>query len=136
MDILITIEGDKVVQEKFMLMGKRAVNARPAMQAIALYLLEAQDMIFAAQGARGGHAPWKPITEQWAERKARLGLDPRILHATLALRDSMSNLEDPNQFLKITNRSVTLASELPYAERQNRERPFAFVTPADRAEMR
>jgi phage gpG-like protein len=135
MDLFITINGDRAVQEKFLSMGSRAANARPAMQQVALFILETMDRIFASQGAHAGEA-WEPISAEWADRKARLGLDPRILHATLALRDSMSNIEDPNQFLRVTNRSVTLTSLLPYAEAQNRARRFAVITQEDRFVIR
>lgn len=135
MDLFITINGDRAVQEKFLSMGSRAANARPAMQQVAMFILETMDRIFETQGRHAGQV-WAPVTAEWQERKARLGLDPRILHATLALRDSMSNLEDPNQFLRVTNRSVTLTSTLPYAEAQNRARRFAVIAEEDRFVIR
>lgn len=135
MEFLITINGDELVEKKFEQMGVAALKARRAMMKIALLLLELEEATFESEGQRTS-TPWAPASEEWLQRKMRERLDPRTLHASLALRDSMSHLASPDQILAITDRSVSLGSSLPYAAKQNVSRPFDRITEGDKFEMR
>jgi phage gpG-like protein len=119
--------------------GMTAVKrAKPALELVADDLLHAIEMNFEGQGRRGGGS-WKQLSPSWAARKNELDLDPRILHATEALRDSMTVRGDPAMDLRITNRSITLDSRLPYARVQDEgggksklpARPYADFTEGD-----
>lgn len=119
--------------------GKLAVsNMKPAMELVADDLLLAIEQNFESQGRRGGGS-WKPDSTEWANRKAAAGLDPRILHATEALRDSMTVRGDPAMDLHITNKQIRLDSFLEYAAVQQYgggrsklpARPYARFTQHD-----
>lgn len=129
-----TIVGDKVAEYKLRRMGTAAVRARPAMRRVAFKLMEIERKVFLAQGRRGGGS-WARISDEWLNRKIRMGLDPRINIASGALMRSMSVPEAPHQNLHIGDTRVLLGSDLPYAEAANRERPFTRLTEGDRIEL-
>lgn len=131
----VKVMNDKLVATKFERMGAAALDAKPAFARMAVLLFEIEEAVFESQGRRGGGA-WADITAQWRERKVRNALDPRILHATHALRDSMTKPEAEGQILEITRNALVLGSSLPYAEAQNKKRPFNKLTPTDRVRMR
>ena len=124
----------KVVETKFAMMGNNAVNAKPALEKVADYMMEVMAKNFQSQGRRGGGS-WKRISPGWRARKVRMGLDPRIGHATLALRKSMTKRDAPEQILSVGRTRVTLGSKLPYAKVQQRNRPYVYTLAEDRAEM-
>ena len=125
----------KTVAFRFQRMGAAAVRAKPAMEAIAAVMFRAYGMTFESQGRRGGGS-WKRDSVEWLERKMRNNLDPRIGHATLALRRSMSVPGAAHQSLEIGNTFVHLSTDLPYAAVEQRERPFLRLLPGDKLAMR
>lgn len=127
--------GIKRVSTKFERMGVAAVNAKPAMETIASLMFRIFEQTFKSGGRRGGGS-WKRDTTEWLERKQRLGLSPNINHATLALRNAMSERGAPHQELEVTNTFVDLRTDLDYAAAVNRVRPFVKFTPYDKLEMR
>jgi len=131
----IDVIGGTKIRARLTRMGSNVINMRPAMSKVADYILMAESRIFDSQGRRGGGS-WKRVTVEWARRKREQGLDPRILHARGRLRNSMTKRGDKNQKLILTSSSVTVGSELPYAEAMNRERPFVKLLPGDHAKMR
>lgn len=124
----------KVVETKFAMMGRNAVNAKPALEKVADYMMDVIDKNFKSQGRRGGGS-WRRISPGWKARKMREGLDPRIGHATLALRKSMTKRDAPEQILTVGRTRVSLGTKLPYAATQQRNRPFVYTLAEDRAEM-
>lgn len=132
---VIKAMGAKQVATKFERMGIAAISAKPAMESVADLMMQIFEQIFQSQGRRGGGS-WKRDSAAWLLRKQRNALDPRIGHATLALRRSLTVREDPNQRLVVTDTTVDLGSMLPYAAAENRNRPFVKFTAGDRLEMR
>jgi phage gpG-like protein len=120
----IEVLGDKLVSTKFERMGYAALDARPAMEEVAVVMFGIFKKIFDSGGRRGGGS-WRQDSPEWLERKIKNGLDPRVLHATLALRNAFTEPDADHQILAITKRSVSLGTDLPYAAKQNRERPFS-----------
>lgn len=127
--------GTKLMETKFNRLGRSAVRARPAMRRVAMILFGIERATFNSQGRRGGGS-WKNISSDWLNRKIREGLDPRILHARHLLRNSLSEPGAAHQQLLIGDTRVVLGTDLPYAARQNRERPFAKITKKDELLMR
>lgn len=125
----------KQVATRFERMGIAAVNAKPAMETVAELMMRIFAAIFDSQGRRGGGS-WKFDTVEWLTRKQRLGLDPRINHATGSLRRAMSEPGAPHQLLLVTDTEVHLGTDLPYAQKVNAERPFVKFRTEDKAEMR
>lgn len=136
MQFEIVIQGDKLVVEKFKKMGYAASFAVNAMNKVGLFMMEVEDEIFDYQGFRGGGPGWLPYSEEWGKRKEHEGLDLRILHAKLELRESMTKLGSPHQIFDVTPKSVNLGSTLVYADIENAIRPFTQFTPDDLREIR
>lgn len=133
--LVFKAQGAKAVSTKFTRMGEAAVTARPAMEAIALMMMKIIGQTFESQGRRGGGS-WKRDSADWLARKQRLGLDTRIGHATLALRNSVSIPGAEHQQILVTDTLVHLSSDLPYAQTQQVHRPFVKFTIYDRYNMR
>lgn len=116
-------------------MGDAAVDASPVMEVIADFMMHAIGRTFDSQGRRGGGS-WKRDSLPWLLRKQRLGLDPRIGHATQALRDAFSVRGAAHQILTVEAHSVDITTDLPYAGTEQRHRPFIKFTPTDILTMR
>lgn len=69
--------------------GERARRPEPALRA-----RETLEDLHAAERRRWARR-WKPISRDWAERKRRQGLDPRVMRATGALHDALTRGEGP-----------------------------------------
>jgi phage gpG-like protein len=111
------------------------MHTTPVMETIAEMMMGYIERTFESEGRRGGGS-WKNDSAEWAARKARQGLDPRIGHATLALRRSMTIRGDANQDLRVSHNMVSLSSYLPYAGTQQVHRPFVKFTFNDRVQIR
>lgn len=125
MQLYLEVFGDVQLARELLRFGERAEDMSPAFEQIADDFLQIQEFQFDSQGGMfsGGWAALAPST---IESKRRQGLDPRILHATLALRNSLTNKNDPNHVRRITpdtmevGTSVTSPSGFPYpAAHQN-----------------
>lgn len=127
--------GIKVAETRFERMGAAALNARPALEDVATLMMGIERAVFESEGRRGGGS-WRQDSKEWLARKQRLGLDPRIGHATLALRRAMTVRGDENQILEVTDNTIVLGTDLPYARTQQRNRPFIKFTLADKQDMR
>jgi phage gpG-like protein len=132
---MITIQGVDVCQHSLERMGMAAVRAKPAMEKIALFLMETEVKIFEAQGRRGGGS-WKRDTPEWAERKVEYGFDSRINIARGTLMKSLTKPGATGQRLHIGYSKVELGSDLPYADVTAQNRPFTNLVPGDLEKMR
>lgn len=135
MEYMIKALGIKQVNTKFERMGIASIDAKPAMETVADLMFKIFYQIFESQGRRGGGS-WKRDSTEWLLRKQRAGLDPRIGHASLALRRAMSIRGEANQNLEVTHNLVHLSTDLPYAATEQRHRPFIKFTKRDKLEMR
>lgn len=81
--------GVKVMDRNLLAMADRTGDASPAMDAVIEDLYRSETRLFDTEGASGG-VPWDPDAPSTVERKMRAGLDPRIEHATLDLRRSLT----------------------------------------------
>lgn len=101
---------------------------------VAEYLRHVMEARFDSQGRRGGGS-WKKISASWRARKAQLGLDPRILHATLRLRRSLTQQGHADQVVITRRHELLFGTDVPYAAVQDRKRPILKLTPGDRREL-
>ena len=132
------VAGDKLISRNLLRVGARAVDARPAFKAVADYMIDETEKQFASEGghASGGWAHLKPIT---LAGKARRGEDPRILHATHRLVDSLTDRGSADMILETTADELRYGSRVPYAafhqrgtSSMPRRRPIEFTEPAKR----
>ena len=112
--IHLEVAGDVQISRRILRVGKHATDARPAFAAIADFVMAETDRQFQTEGAHASGG-WQPIKAATLRRKQQQGLDPRILHATHALRDSLTRKGDRNQILRIRRQELVFGSRLPYA---------------------
>jgi len=114
MRIDFSIAGETLISRELLRFGDRAHDARPAFSAIADDIFRIQLAQFNSQGGRGPSGKWAPLAQSTVEAKARANLDPRILHATLALRNALTRRGADHQVLHVTDSFLVLGADLEY----------------------
>lgn len=106
--------GEKQFSRELLRVGSNAGNMKPAFDQVHDLLNEVEERQFSSQGAAfsGG---WKPLAPSTKARKARLNLDPRILHATLRLRDSLTSKSHPDHVYRASADEMFWGTKVPYA---------------------
>lgn len=126
--------GFRNYERKLFQVAENVDRPQKSFRHVADYLRHVLDQRFESQGRRGGGS-WKKISHRWRERKVQLGLDPRILHATLRLRRSLTQRQHADQIVTTTRRELVFGTIVPYAAKQDRTRPFMKLTPYDRRQL-
>lgn len=111
MQITIDVFGDVQVSRNLMRFRDRAMNMIPAFQIEADLFLRHESKQFDSQGAYASGG-WAPLAASTIARKARLGQDPRILHATLAMRRSLTVKGAPGQIRRIRRDSMEVGTSV------------------------
>lgn len=94
--------------------GEHAANLAPAYMWISRDFERIETSQFETKGAYGGH-PWAPISDSWAKQKAAAGGDPRVLHFTLALRNSLTRRNARGAVRTVRPDSLTMGTRIPYS---------------------
>lgn len=124
--------GDQQLDREMLRFKGRSDNMRPVLSALADDFLAIQDQQFGSQGrfASGG---WRRLSASRVEQKRQQGLDPRILHATLALRKSLTKKGARGAVRKVTADEMRVGTSIDYAihhqygtQRMPRRRPVEF----------
>lgn len=136
MEIIVKALGARVTSTRFSNMAYAAENAKPVLEKVADFMMLEEVKTFEQQhGGRGER--WPALSDKWYYRKwYSKFMDTRMLFMTYALFASMTERDSEHQILRITNRSVTLGSTLPYARRQNAARPFNTFSETSKIVMR
>lgn len=106
--------GEKAVARDLIGIGARAVDIEPAMGDVADELRRATVRQFDSQGAYGSGG-WEPLAASTVEQKRQAGLDPRILHATRRLRDSLTESGHPDAVVVPSRDGLSFGTTVPYA---------------------
>jgi hypothetical protein len=85
LDFLIEVKGQTKAANDLLDVGERARQMRPLDSAVRAIYFRAEADRFEGRGVK-----WPPLADSTVERKAREGLDPRILRATGALYASLT----------------------------------------------
>lgn len=139
MHIELAIYGDTLVSRKLDRIATDAVKARPAFRAVSDDLRGYERRLFDTRGESGG-VPWAPDMPSTRAFKAARGLDPRVLHATKALRRSLTNKSDPMHEEVATDAFLLFGSRVGYGgfhqqgtRKMVRRRPLQLTEPQRRA---
>lgn len=142
MRISVEAQGTERVARKMTLSGARAADAREAFGHIINLIFKIESQIFQSQGRRGGGS-WQRLTLDWLRRKTHSpGLDTRILHATGALRRSVTERGAPHQILELSPNHLRFGTDRPGAQAHQTgtggmpKRQFIKFTEKDRRDMR
>ncbi len=103
--------GDKLVRRELLDMGHRGLDASPAFRVIADDLRHYETERFDSRG----YGTWASLMAATVRDKISRHLDPRVLHATLALRNSLTVKGDENQEVVIAPQFLIFGSKVPYA---------------------
>lgn len=114
MRLLFEVDGDVQIERTLLRMAGRTDDMSDGLQLVADSFLHAEERQFASQGgyASGG---WKPLAPSTLIRKARAGLDSRILHATGDLRASLTR-RGGDHIQIVTPSSLVFGSSVPYGK--------------------
>lgn len=106
--------GDKQFSREILRIGDNAGDMRPAFDEVHDLFLDVESRQFASQGGAysGG---WRPLAPATKARKARLNLDPRILHETLRLRKSLTNKTHTDHIYRSSADEMFVGTKVPYA---------------------
>lgn len=139
MRLTLDVYGDVQFDREILRVMDRGMDMSPAFEGLADDFLDIESAQFDSQGMRsGGWAPLKPTT---IEAKRRKGQDPRILHASLRMRNSLTNRFDPDHVREISADSMFVGTRVrsqkgfPYAaahqnpkQGQTQRRPVEFTS--------
>lgn len=133
-----SVFGEKLINRRLERIEMRAVRAAPAFESIAGTLRGYEKRAFNSEGATTG-GPWAPISDGWLAEKRRRDLDPRVLHATHRLRDSLTQRGDAEHLEIVTDNALVFGTLVPYAEAHQKAKPprtkrrfLAFTEPQKR----
>lgn len=111
----ITFEafGEQILDRQLSLRVEAGQDLGPAMGEVARFVMKVLAKRFNTQGAYGSPR-WAALSQERRDEKKRLGLDPRILHATLKLRDSLTKRGAAGQILRTGRDLMQLETDLFY----------------------
>lgn len=116
MEISVTEKGMAQAMQTLIGVAQRADDIRPAFVPIQRSVAQLMTFQFNSEGQfLLGHR-WKELAPSTARKKAKAGLDPRILWAKHDLRNSLTRKSDENNIFRVTKDSFIWGSELFYAE--------------------
>lgn len=105
----VKLEGIRDVQSRLIEIAARGDDARPVLRQVAETFREDQRANF----ARGGRPRWKPVSPEYAARKARQGHGTQVGVRTGAMRDSFINASDPYNLEVVLKDRLRVGSTLP-----------------------
>lgn len=108
----IEVFGDKQTARQLLRFSERPGNMRPVFWTIADEFREIEKRQFASQGISGSRG-WRRLKPATSAAKAKAGLDPRILHATLRLRKSLTQ-KNRDHIRAFRKDEMFVGSKVPY----------------------
>lgn len=113
--MIITIDGfgEDQMSREILRVSDRAEDPRPVLENIRDDFYDYERILFNTQGASGG-AAWKPLAPSTVKFKRKHNLDPRILHATLTLRNSLTSNTSPGATSTVNRSGMFVGSQVPY----------------------
>lgn len=107
--------GIPVVVKRFDDIAHRANDMQPLFHMLHGDFLNIERKQFESEGKLGSGG-WPALKPETLRRKQKRGQDERILHATHALLDSLTQAEAAHHVFDTTADSMRVGTDLPYAE--------------------
>ncbi len=136
----ITDDGTaKILIDKFIASGERAVDIQPILEIISLEMMDITNTNFTSEGRRGGGS-WKRLAPSTIDKKG----SSQILVDTGDLVESLTEPDHSMQILNIGLESIEYGTERPWAfvhqhgrrDQSIPARPFLRFLPTDAAKWR
>lgn len=122
MRIFIEAHGFEYVEEHIVASAGRAKFLIPALNEVADDMIESTKIEFQSQGRRFGGS-WAMYTKPWERQKVKKEYDLRIMYATHRLIDSLTDKDNPEMVLEVTNKGIRYGSSVPYADTHQHGNP-------------
>lgn len=106
--------GDVQFSREILRVGANAEDMRPAFNEVHDTVRDAEKKQFSTEG-RAFSGGWKPLAPSTVKYKAAHQLDPRILHATLRLRTSLTTSHGRDHVFRATKDEMFVGTRVPYA---------------------
>lgn len=121
--IVLQVEGygETVLRRQLTRFADNLEAPASALESVGLLMRESTAEQFSSQGGNSGG--WQELADSTKQQKARLGLDPRILHATGALVESLTQKFDPRHIERVSGDSLTFGSTVAYGVYHQSSRP-------------
>lgn len=103
--------GADVAARNLEAMGDRARDVRPAKRAVHDVFRKAQQRHYATRG----DGEWPALKQSTREAKARKGLDPRVMHASNALYNSLVSASGAGAVNEARMDELEFGTSVPYA---------------------
>lgn len=113
MRVSLDFIGEDLVAAEIVGYGVRAQDLRPAFRRSLRVIHDAVDRQFSSQGAYGSGG-WRPLAPSTVAEKAAKGLDPRIMHRSYALRDSLLG-KNAYRIQRVNRQSLVYGTHVDYA---------------------
>lgn len=110
--------GEQQFSRELLRIRDRSKDMKPAFDDIHQVLLQSSRSQFSTQGGYSGG--WAPLAASTVSAKARAGLDPRILHATLRLRNSLTQESHPDHVYEASADEMFSGSSVEYGRYHQR----------------
>lgn len=117
-----SVYGEDILSRELLAFSARGTDMAPAFAALALDLMGEIEKQFDTEGEHVG-GKWAPLQPSTSAFKEQRGLDPRILHATLQLRNSLISEDAPGNVLAITPESMTFGTSVEYGKYHQSTKP-------------
>jgi hypothetical protein len=104
--------GDKLVSRELLDMADRSLDARPAFYTIADDFRGYEEARFDSLG----DGTWLPDKLTTVAEKVRKGLDPRVLHATLELRRSLTRKRAKGSYVRVFSNFMLFGTTVKQAK--------------------
>jgi phage gpG-like protein len=138
-NLRLEIEGEEQLRQALDELAKDVQDFRPVWEELEQIFYDIETKQFRSEGAHSG-APWKDLSSDYGKWKELKYPGKPILERTGALRRSLTG-RGPGGIREITKTSMTLGSNLPYADIHQRggrrlpARPAINLSPADRRRL-
>jgi phage gpG-like protein len=107
----VDVSGEEIVARDLLRIGRRTVNAAPALREIGSLLEDLVQENFDTEGRAGG-AAWKPLAPATVAQKAAAGARPEILQRSGDLLASLTG--GPGHIREIGDSWLVFGSGVPY----------------------
>lgn len=112
----ITVTGERENARRLMRVGERGMDMRPIFSVLSDDWDTIVDEQFETEGRRGQTRGWKVLSESRVLQKEAQELDPRIMHATLALRRSLTKRGARGSIRRVRAHELYRGTSIFYAQ--------------------
>lgn len=115
MEINISVFGEAAIHRRLINFRDRLIDASPVFFVLASEFYASETQQFDSEG-RWGSGGWPPLAAATVAAKEEEGFDTRILHRTLALRDSLTDPDSEGAVLRIRSDELFIGSNIDYGK--------------------